>query len=457
MTIALSVLFGRVEDYAAGRKAQWWPGRDDPAVIRKAGDVVGRVLPRSLPPVRSLLIGAVIGVLLVNVLVPAATGEAAGAASTEPVSADGGLALPPAPSAKPDQADFGAATGDVAGTAAATDPVVAAQAPVAGGSAAPIDAAAASQRVQAVVDAWRTSAVVDGVELGVRLPDGTDVTVTSGAGTDGAPLDPGAQYPITSITKSMTAAITMELITEGKIGLDDPLPAIDSVPGLPYVGQVTIRQLLNHTAGVLPYDKSPAYAAARSGPLTAATALALIKDQPLEWAPGAQVGYSNSGYLTLGLLDEQLSGKTYEELLQTRIFGPAGMGDSRLDTTPTAGWAGFSAGGVVSTLADQLAWGDALYRRNAILDADSLAQMLDVDNQFNTGLGAFPTCPCSTVDGVKVYSSIGHNGGQTTIQYAPKQDIVIAVNLTESMWTADLSQADVAELLTAVEGAVGTE
>ena len=120
------------------------------------------------------------------------------------------------------------------------------------------------------------------------------------------------------------------------------------------------------------------------------------------------------------------------------------MTDSVLDSTPTAGWAGFSAGGVVSTLGDQLTWGDALYRSGKILDADSLAQMLNIDNQFNTGLGAFPTCPCSTVDGVKVYSSIGHNGGQATVQYAPAQDVVIALNLTESMWTDDLTQSDVA-------------
>jgi hypothetical protein len=69
-------------------------------------------------------------------------------------------------------------------------------------------------------------------------------------------------------------------------------------------------------------------------------------------------------------------------------------------------------------------------------------------------LGAFPTCPCSLDNGVKVYCSIGRNGGQATVQYAPKQDVIIAATLTESMWTNDLSQADMAELLTSVEQAV---
>ena len=154
---------------------------------------------------------------------------------------------------------------------------------------------------------------------------------------------------------------------------------------------------------------------------TLAAAMAPLVSEPLEWTPGSQVGYSISGYLTLGLLDEQLSGKSYADLVQSQIFGPAGMTNSKLDDTPTAGWTGFSAGGVVSTLTDQLAWGNALHRKGRILDKDSLAQVLNIDNQFNTGLGAFPACPCSLDNGVKVYSSIGHKGGQATVQYAPNR------------------------------------
>ncbi|HYN73423.1 MAG TPA: serine hydrolase [Nakamurella sp.] len=458
LTVVLAVIFGRVEDYAAGRKAQWWPGRDDPKLIRDVGDRLGRFLPRRLSPIRAVVIGAVVGVLVVNVLVPSPEGlpEASAAAAGTADADTGGLALPPAPSAKPDQANFGAAAtatsaaaSGTAATAAAT--AAASGAPVSGAAA---DPAAIKDKLQAAVDSWRTTKKVDGVQLGVMLADGTDITLTSGKKSDGSALDVAASYPITSVTKSMTAAITLELVKQGKIGLDDPLPAITKVPDLPYVGKVTIRQLLNHTAGVKPYDTTAGYQAVKSGPLTPETALKLVVSEPLEWTPGSQVGYSNSGYLTLGLLDEQLSGKSYADLVQSQIFGPAGMTNSTLDDTPTAGWAGFSAGGVVSTLTDQLAWGDALYRKGKILDKDSLAQMLNIDNQFNTGLGAFPTCPCSLDNGVKVFSSIGHNGGQTTVQYAPKQDVVIAANLTESMWTDDLSQADVAELLTSVEQVV---
>lgn len=454
LVLLLTVLFGRVEDFSAGRKAQWWPGHDDGRWIRRAGDVVGRRLPRRLSPVTALIVGGVVGALVVNVLIPSgSTGGSVsvdGAAGTGSADTDADLALPPAPSAKPDQADFGAApTTAVAATGAAST------APTSAGTSTPaVDPAAVTAALQAVTDSWRTTKLVDGVELGVMLADGTTVTITSGTETGGAALDVTKDFPITSITKSMTAAIILQLVAAGKIGLEDPLPEIAAVPGLSYAGTVTIRQILNHTAGILPYDRSPAYATARTGPLTAETALALIEDQPLEWEPGTEVGYSNSGYLTLGLLAEQLTGEEYADLLQQRVFDVAGMTHSLLDTTPTAGWAGFSAGGVRSTIGDLLAYGDALYRGDAILAADSRALMLDVENQFNTGLGAFPYCPCSTANGRKVYSSIGHNGGSATLQWAPEQNIVVAVGLTESLFTDQLTQADVAQLLTAVEAAV---
>ena len=80
--------------------------------------------------------------------------------------------------------------------------------------------------------------------------------------------------------------------------------------------------------------------------------------------------------------------------------------------------------------------------------------MLDVANEFSAGLGAFPVCLCSTADGTPVYASIGHNGGEATVQYSPTDGLVIAAGLTESLWTDELDQADVAELLAQVRAAV---
>ncbi len=102
---------------------------------------------------------------------------------------------------------------------------------------------------------------------------------------------------------------------------------------------------------------------------------------------------------------------------------------------------------------DLLTWGDALYRKQQVINSHLLGQMLDISNTFNAGLGAFPICPCQMKNGVKVYRSIGHNGGQATLQWDPSQNVVLALNLTESMWTNHLTQQNVADLLTAVEAA----
>jgi CubicO group peptidase (beta-lactamase class C family) len=325
--------------------------------------------------------------------------------------------------------------------------------PVAAGAAAGQPATAAvTARILAAVEKWRAAKAVDGVRLGVILADGSVAEVISGKGAAGETLAADDAVPITSLTKSMTASIILQLVAEGKIGLDDPLPDLTARPGLPWVGKVTIKQLLNHTAGVKPYDKTAGYEAVKGGALTPVTALDLVaKDPtPLEWTPGTGNGYSNSGYLTLGLLAEQLTGQKYADLLKTRVFDKAGMTASRLDETPSAGWTGFSAGGVVAPISDLLKWGDALYREQTILAKEQMAAMTDVTNDFSVGLGAFPACPCGLDAGVRVYTSIGHNGGQTTVEYSPADHLVISGWLSESMWLGTPNQEDVYALLASV-------
>jgi len=466
VVVGLCVLFGRIEDLSAGRAAQWWPGRPDPAPpasLRRLRD--GLRWLKAVPSPLTLVVGFGVGCLMLGVLVPMA-GVTATGSTRKSGTGPSGLALPPPPSKKPTAADFGSrATGKLAAGGAST---VGAASTAAGPrkpdsgqtAAAPAVGAVTADdglrtRVLAAVDAWRQQRGVKGVILGVGLPDGSMLSIGSGTDAEGQPEASDASFPGTSVSKSMTAAIMLQLVAEGKIKLDDPLPDLTSEPGLPFVGKVTIRQLLNHTAGVEPYDTSKGYAAARTGPLTPQTALDLIKNDPLQWTPGSQVGYSNSGYLVLGLLEEQLTGQTYPQLLASRVFAKAGMTDSRLDQTPTAGWSGFSAGGIVTTAADLVRLGAALYRDHKVLDQSSLAQMLNVDNRFSAGLGAFPVCPCGTTTaGKRVYTSIGHNGGQATLEYSPTDKLVIAGFFSESMWTSHLSQQNVAQLLAQVRLAV---
>ncbi len=439
LSLLLCVVFGRFEDFAARRPGRWWPGRTDPVLHARVARWFSARLSRRRRAVWGAAAGTVVGVILLGSVLPAAVGTSATAESGAGSPSRRHLALPPAPSGKPDQIVF-ASPSSTSRDAMPTGEVA-------------LDQPGAVARVAAAADHWRAAKGVAGIQLGVADDSGR-IALVSGTRADSTPLGPTARYPITSITKTMTATLILQLVAEGKIGLDDPLPRLSSVPTLDLGERVTLRHLLRHTSGLLPYDRSPGYAAVSQRELSAAEAVALVADQPLEFAPGSQFAYSNTGFLALGLLAEQLTGLDYETLLEQRIFGPAEMRDTWLDTTPTAGWAGFSSGGVVSTIEDQLRFGQALFQQGRLLDDETLATMLDLDNDVSVGLGVFPACPCSLDRSTKVYSTIGLNGGQAGLQWAPTLDVVIALNLTESMWTGELNRHDVEELVTAVQRAL---
>lgn len=451
-TVAATVAFGWMEDLGAGRPAQWWPGRP----IRWP-----RAWQRSRgPQLRLAAIGAALGVIMLTFAVPGTRSTTARAATATGATSTGvstGLDLPPAPSAKPDVADFGDEPDPAAPAPATSEPIIGSGTSASAGAAVPAgsgdgaaDPSVTNPALQSAVDSWRAEHDVDGVQVAVSRPDGSISVVSSG--TTG--LDAGDVFPATSITKTMTAAIVLGLVDDGLIALDDPLPVLDIAPEFPHAGQVTIRQLLQHTSGIASYTDVAAFASARSAPVTPAIALELAASEPLGWEPGTTNGYSSTGFIILGVLAEQLTGRTFEQLLDERVYGPAGLVGSSLDTRPTAGWLGYSAGGALTTSEDLARWGRALFAGDQVLSADRQAEMVDVDNQFSNGLGAYPVCPCSLdADGARVYASIGHHGGQASVQYAPAEDLAIGLYLTESMWTEQLSQSDVAALLAAIRAA----
>jgi len=252
--------------------------------------------------------------------------------------------------------------------------------------------------------------------------------------------------PITSVTKTVTAAMVLQLVNEGHLTLDGPLPVIPQITDQPSLAGVTVRHLLNHSSGLVPYQQAERYRQTKE--LDAASALAMAVDSPLEWSPGSRGGYSNSGYLLLGTIIEHITGSTYQDALLRRVTGPIELHDTSLDQTPRLGWVGGAAGGLTSTLPDLLSWGDALYRKGQVLTPETLDEMVWVDPQLSAGLGAFPICPCRTLaDGSLSPDWIGHNGGSVTLQYAPTEDLVVAISMTESFWTEALDQSDVHDLL----------
>jgi len=128
-----------------------------------------------------------------------------------------------------------------------------------------------------------------------------------------------------SMGKQFTATAIMMLVEDGKISLDDPLNKYFPDSPAPWK-QVTIRELLSHTAGFTDYPKS--FDMRRD--YTEAQMLKIVQAIPLAYAPGTSWSYSNLGYLTLGILIHKVTGEFYGDFLQQRIFRPLGMNTTRI-------------------------------------------------------------------------------------------------------------------------------
>jgi CubicO group peptidase (beta-lactamase class C family) len=139
------------------------------------------------------------------------------------------------------------------------------------------------------------------------------------------PVKPETVFQSGSVGKQFTATAVMMLVEEGKVGLDDPLAKY--FPNAPASwNEVTIRQLLSHTAGFTDYPDKFDF----RKDWTEDELLKMVEDIPLAYPPGTKWEYSNLGYLTLGLLIHRVTGEFYGDFLQKRIFKPLGMKATRI-------------------------------------------------------------------------------------------------------------------------------
>ena len=139
------------------------------------------------------------------------------------------------------------------------------------------------------------------------------------------PVKPETIFQSGSIGKQFTAAAVMILVQEGKISLDDKISKY--LRNTPEAWKdITIRSLLNHTSGLGDYPDEINL----RGDYTEDQYLEIFKKAPLNFATGTKWDYSNVGYVTLGILIGKLTGKSYGEFLQEKIFRPFGMSTTRV-------------------------------------------------------------------------------------------------------------------------------
>jgi D-alanyl-D-alanine carboxypeptidase len=148
----------------------------------------------------------------------------------------------------------------------------------------------------------------------------------------GRPNDLETAFNLGSINKFFTAIAIRQLAARGKLDVDSSLArAWPDYPNPDVAKRVTIRQILEHRAGIQGNIFGAPPGKTRHDVLTLNDYFQLFKDQPLAFEPGARQEYSNAGYIVLGLLVERLSGVSYYDYVRTHIFVPAGM-------TRTASW-----------------------------------------------------------------------------------------------------------------------
>jgi CubicO group peptidase (beta-lactamase class C family) len=131
------------------------------------------------------------------------------------------------------------------------------------------------------------------------------------------------RYQIGSISKEFLAVSMLMLQEQGKLSLDNRVGQYQ--PQLDSAANVTLRQLLSHTAGIRDYWPQDYVFTRMLSPISAAEILELWARQPLDFAPGERWQYSNTGYTLAGVIFEKAAGEPLFASLQRRVFGPLHM------------------------------------------------------------------------------------------------------------------------------------
>jgi len=276
-------------------------------------------------------------------------------------------------------------------------------------------------------------------------------------------VDARINFRLASDTKQFTAMAIMLLVHDGKLHYEDRLT--DVFPDFPEYGRaITIRQLLNHTSGLLDYEDlmakpSPDVPADSVPQIQDSEVLQLLKQQKTtKFTPGSNWDYSNSGYVLLGTIVGKVSGESFGDFLRDRIFAPLKMSRTlayekgkneipdraygysnqrgkwvETDQSPTSATLG--DGGVYSSLADLTQWDKALSDHSLLSQSEFRAALTPVKVR-----GKGPVEPNGTpaeygfgwfLNAYKRFTRMWHYGEtvgfRSTIQRFPDQKLTIII------------------------------
>ena len=168
--------------------------------------------------------------------------------------------------------------------------------------------------------------------------DGRLTRITAGAAQAGVRRAPRVSdhMRLASVSKAFSAAIALQLVQEGRLALEDTIA--QRRPDLPRAwGNVTVRQLLNHTSGVPDYTQSAGFRKQfQTSPrayVSPRKIISWVAGKRLEFGPGSRFEYSNTDNIVVGLIAERITSTSYGELLRRRVFERLGLGHTSFPAT----------------------------------------------------------------------------------------------------------------------------
>ncbi|ULQ53855.1 serine hydrolase [Flavihumibacter fluvii] len=255
---------------------------------------------------------------------------------------------------------------------------------------------------------------------------------------------PQTQYQVGSVTKQFTTAVIMKLQEQGKLKVTDKLSKY--FPDYPKGDSITIEQLMTHTSGIYNYTNDENFMKNEvTKPHNQDEIIALFKNKPLDFSPGKNWSYSNSGYCLLGYIIEKVTGKPYEKNVREIIFQPTEMSSSGFDFTHLNGaskatgylqYSGktsplapivdssvsFSAGAIYSTTNDLYKWTKAVMAQKIIRPESWKSSLTPKLHNYGYGWA---------VDSLEGQLSFQHGGGihgfNSNLVILPDQKISIVL------------------------------
>ncbi|MFD4791250.1 serine hydrolase domain-containing protein [Streptomyces sp. NPDC058459] len=277
---------------------------------------------------------------------------------------------------------------------------------------------------------------VPGVTVGVWTPDKGSHVRSFGVAdrSDRRPMSPDLYMRIGSETKTFTVTALLQLVDQGKVGLDDPIGKY--VDGVPNGDRITLRQLAGMRSGLFNYSEDPDFVKAlTSDPRRSFTPRQLLDyafEHPVRFQPGAEFSYCNTNLILLGLVVEQRGGQPLGDYIQQHVLDPAGMtrtsfpdgaefpkphaqgytdqtADGKVEET--AGWNpswGWAAGAMISDLEDLRTWSRTV-ATGRFPDGEQLVSPATQRERLTTRPTGFPGAGYGL--GIfDVHGWIGHNG-----------------------------------------------